>query len=159
MATRDGETIRASAWAEARRKVRDDEGSVLYGVTGQVTLLAQSQLKLIREIDRGTQLSDSRGTANLHEIDFVLTSLSFRRTESGCHLNLWAVLFQARRRLHSLDHLHGAKKPGRLQRGVRLIELRRSEGISLGGVWLAIANDAIRPAIRYPYFDGIDAGA
>ena len=70
MATRDGETIRASAWAEARRKVRDDEGSVLYGVTGQVTLLAQSQLKLIREIDRGTQLSVFRGTANLHEIDF-----------------------------------------------------------------------------------------
>jgi hypothetical protein len=39
-------------------------------VTGQVTLLAQSQLKLIREIDRGTQLSVFQGTANLHDIDF-----------------------------------------------------------------------------------------
>ena len=50
MATRDGKAIRASAGAEARRKVRDDEGSVLHGVTGQVTLLAQSQIELIREI-------------------------------------------------------------------------------------------------------------
>ncbi len=70
MATRDGETIRASAGAEARRKIRDDEGSVLHGVTGQVTLLTQSQIKLIPEIYRGTQLSVFGGTANLHGIDF-----------------------------------------------------------------------------------------
>src|SRR2546429_6183925 len=61
--------------------------------------------------------------------------------------------------MYGTDHLHGPKKPGRLQRRVRLIELRRSEGISLDGVWLAIANDAIRPAIRYLYFDGVGAGA
>ena len=69
-----------------------------------------------------------------------------------------AVLFHALHFMYSTDHLHGAKKPGRLQRGVRLIELRRSEGISLGGVWLAIANDAIRPTIRYLDFDNIVAG-
>src|SRR2546429_3353148 len=86
MAERDGKTIRASDWAEAGRKIRNDEGSILHGVIAEV---------------------------------------------------------------HSLDHLHGAKQPGRLQRGVRLIELRRSEGVGLGGIRLAIANDAIRPAIRY----------
>ena len=69
-----------------------------------------------------------------------------------------AVLFHALRFMYSADHLHGAKKPGRLQRRVRLIELRRSEGIGLGDVWLAIANDAIRPAIRYLYLDEIGAG-
>jgi len=60
--------------------------------------------------------------------------------------------------MYSTDHLHGAKQPGRFERRVCLIELRRSESISLGGVWLAIANDAIRPAIGYLYFDGIGAG-
>src|SRR5437667_9699035 len=78
MAARDGKTIRASDWAEAGRKIRNDEGSILHGVIAEV---------------------------------------------------------------HSLDHLHGAKQPGRLQRGVRLIELRRSEGVGLGGIRLAIAND------------------
>src|SRR5436309_8301794 len=68
MAARDGKTIRASDWAEAGRKIRNDEGSILHGVIAEV---------------------------------------------------------------HSLDHLHGAKQPGRLQRGVRLIELRRSEGVGL----------------------------
>src|SRR5207302_11505772 len=46
------------------------------------------------------------------------------------------------------DHLHGAEEPGRLQRRVRLIELRRGEGISLGGVRLTIADDAICPTTR-----------
>src|SRR5438034_6778029 len=50
--------------------------------------------------------------------------------------------------MDSTDHLHGAEEPGRLQRRVRLIELRRSEGISLGGVWLTIADDPICPTIR-----------
>jgi hypothetical protein len=39
-------------------------------VTGQVILLAQSQIKLVREIDREMQLSVFGGTANLHGIDF-----------------------------------------------------------------------------------------
>ena len=39
-------------------------------MTGQVTLLTQSQIKLIPEIYRGTQLSVFGGTANLHGIDF-----------------------------------------------------------------------------------------
>ncbi len=59
--------------------------------------------------------------------------------------------------MHGLDHLHGAKKSGRLERRIRLIELWRSEGIGLGGVWLAIADDAIRPSISNLDFEGIGA--
>src|SRR5882762_2400706 len=166
MAARDGQSLRACAGPKPGGKIRDDGGSFLHGVTGPVQSMA-------KPVPRCSRASSSRNI--LPGWNRVAPVQSAPTVEDGCpfedpavsktaarntfHLNLWAALFRGLRFLYSTDHLHGAKKPGRLQRRVRLIELRRSEGISLDGVWLAIANDAIRPAIRYLYFDGIGAGA
>src|SRR6267142_2958315 len=138
MATRDGKTIRASAGAETRRKIRDDEGSILHGVTGQMILLSQSQIELSREINRGTQLKVFRGTADQHGIvarigvpAFCSDVIVGKSSAIQSDRNMFCF---TRSKLHSREAFQFLCRPGNLRADFTYIYLRDIGTCALAGV-------------------------